>query len=238
MIQKSTGTIHDSFFKDVFSNIQVARKFFIQVFPQNLAKQVQWESLCLSPNEWVQESLQTKRSDLIYEVKIQNRRTFLYILAEHQKNSVPEMSYRLLVYLVEIMEKHLETSSDKKPPLVFPFVFFQGSPSKKWNSVRSLHEYLEVPSILKPYIPDFSYEVFELQKESIEPFESDPWMFLCLGALKDVQREDFPNRMTERYFPLTPKVNDLRKIQGYLILFVLKFLLKQYDPILLFYVTF
>ncbi len=89
------------------------------------------------------------------------------MLIEHQKKVDPEMAYRFYIYGANIAELHRKQNPKEKPPLVYCFVLYQGKTGQKWNVVKSLHEYLDVPESLKKYIPNFEYEVLDLQSSDL-----------------------------------------------------------------------
>ncbi|OQY30379.1 MAG: hypothetical protein B6244_00540 [Candidatus Cloacimonetes bacterium 4572_55] len=59
--------------------------------------------------------MREKHSDIIYKTKIKDDDGFLYILFEHQSRPDPLMSFRLLSYMVNIWNVHLDQiAKDKK----------------------------------------------------------------------------------------------------------------------------
>lgn len=61
-----------------------------------------------------------------------NSTAYLYLLIEQQSSVDYLIAFRLLVYMVRIMERHLKQHPGNQLPLVFPMVIYAGD--DLWNA--------------------------------------------------------------------------------------------------------
>lgn len=118
---------HDKAFKASLSNKQVAKEFFDQHLPEAVKQVIDFESLTLCSDTYVDDELRLLASDIVYAVNIKNQPGYLYTLLEHQRNPDKLMPFRIIKYVLAIMDKHLKQHpKEQKLPLVIPLVFYQG----------------------------------------------------------------------------------------------------------------
>ena len=128
----STAT-HDSFFRASMQHIEVARAFFEAHVPAHIRKRIDFESLKIEPNTYVDKEHKEIISDILYSVQIDNDLGYLYILAEHQSTPHPLMPFRLMQYLFGIFNHHLKKQKGKelhkRLPVVLPMLVYNGKQS-------------------------------------------------------------------------------------------------------------
>lgn len=116
------------------------------------------------------------------------------------------ISYDGAAYRAQLLEK------EKKPhyPVVTLVLYFG---EKRWNRPRSLHECLDIPEELKPYVSDYKVNVFEiawLTPEQVQLFRSD---------FKYVADYFVQMRMNHDYVPspdVVPRVREVLTLLGIL----------------------
>ncbi|RYD62541.1 MAG: Rpn family recombination-promoting nuclease/putative transposase, partial [Verrucomicrobiaceae bacterium] len=158
------------FSKAVFSQPEHAVAFFRSHLPPELVEKIDWNTLTLVPGSFVKSSLRQAHSDLLFSVQMGGRQTLLYLLFEHQSTPDPAMPLRALVYVVEILNKHMEDHG-LPLPAVLPFVFYQGP--KAWTLSPDFEDLFDLPDDLKelllPYLPKFRHALLDLT--GIDPTE-------------------------------------------------------------------
>ncbi|MCP4753003.1 MAG: Rpn family recombination-promoting nuclease/putative transposase [Proteobacteria bacterium] len=117
---------HDGYFRRQFSRLDFAHDFFQDYLPEKIRGNTDWKVLRLAPGDFVGKALRNRRSDILYETKIDGRNSLFYIHLEHQRTSDRKMAYRMLVYMVNIWEQYRVQYPGKDLPLVFPMVIYQG----------------------------------------------------------------------------------------------------------------
>ncbi len=95
---------HDALFKYVFSQPEHAASELRAVLPAELSMRIDWSSLELQPTSFVDERLSGRQADVLFMLRCQGRKTYLYVLLEHQSTPDALMAFRLLRYLVRIWE--------------------------------------------------------------------------------------------------------------------------------------
>ncbi|WP_459881626.1 Rpn family recombination-promoting nuclease/putative transposase [Desulfothermus naphthae] len=75
---------HDAFVKEIFSHKEQAEDFLKNYLPQNICKLIDFNSLAIVKDSFVDEDLKKHFSDLLYEVQISSRDGFIYLLFEHK----------------------------------------------------------------------------------------------------------------------------------------------------------
>ena len=62
--------IHDAFFKETFTHIEPARSFFEHYLPKEVASLLDLSTLTICKDSFIDSSMQTHYSDVLYEVKL------------------------------------------------------------------------------------------------------------------------------------------------------------------------
>jgi len=175
---------HDRYFQEQFSRKEFALSFFQENLPPEIRAVVDWEEFQLCSGDFVRKALQNRKSDLLYKTKIKGRESYFYLHLEHQRRSDPTMAYRILVYMVNILEQNRKQFPKAKEwPLVFPMVLYQGQ--KKWLAPMTLHDLLKVPKMLAPFIPQFKYALIDLSCLSDKEIKGKVALRLALSDVGD-----------------------------------------------------
>jgi predicted transposase/invertase (TIGR01784 family) len=118
-------SMHDKFFRKSMQNVKVAKDFFKANLPQNILKRINLETLALAPGSFLDAQLKESISDIVYSVKTQDGLGYLTILVEHQSTPQKMMAFRMIKYVISIMDMHLRQGS-KTLPLVYPLLIYHG----------------------------------------------------------------------------------------------------------------
>ena len=98
---------------------------------------------------------------------------------ENQTEVDPDMPIRCISYDGAAYRNQLNDEKQAKEgrkaryPVVTLVLYFG---TKRWNKPKSLHELLDIPKALKPFVSDYRINVFEiawLEPEQVELFQSD-----------------------------------------------------------------
>lgn len=126
-MSKLINNPHDKTFKKVLSDKKLAKRFFKQYLPYTMQKKVDLDTLELQKGSFVDDNLSEHLTDLLFSVDIDGSQGYTYLLVEHQSTTDELMAFRLLKYMVNIMQHHLTTKKTKKLPLVLPLVYYVGT---------------------------------------------------------------------------------------------------------------
>lgn len=131
--KKSLPANHDSFFRASMQHLEIARAFFQAYIPRHIAKRIDFASLKIEPNSYIDDDHVEVISDILYSVQIDNDLGYLYILCEQQSTPQVLMPYRLLKYMMGIFDHHLKkqkgTKNRKRLPIVLPLLVYNGKES-------------------------------------------------------------------------------------------------------------
>ena len=113
----ATPNIHDKFFKDAFTDRNLAADFLRNYLPSHVAKHVNLETLAITKDTFVDKKWDDFYSDLLYTVTFADGRPgFVYFLFEHKSYHSHFLALQMLRYMLETMdisEDNLREMADK-----------------------------------------------------------------------------------------------------------------------------
>lgn len=155
---------HDKGYKYLLS---IKKNFleFIRTFMEiNLDEEIIEENITLLDKEFITIDFDKRESDLIYEVKLKDKKVY-FILLEIQSSVDRKMAYRLLNYMVEIWRKCESNRKKNKTfslPKIIPCVLYTGK--NKWTSpieFKNLYEDIEGN---EEYLLNFKYILIDVHR--------------------------------------------------------------------------
>jgi len=172
---------HDEGYKGILSNSDTFSRFMKKYFPEE-----SWTAnISADDMERIDKSFITREyghidSDLIYKLKINGAEVYFYVLIELQSEVDFTMPFRLLRYMVELLndifkntDENIRESKDFRLPAIVPVVLYNDE--GRWTAARTYREYTEDYEIFGDSIIDFRYLLFDLNRtteEAITPAES------------------------------------------------------------------
>lgn len=117
---------HDHFFRKIFSNLTIAKQFFEAYLPESFQAVIDFESMTLSKKTFIDPQLRESIADLLFSVKLAGKSGYLYLLVEHQSRSDRWMPLRVLRYMTDIMQAHIQLKHHHCLPIVVPMVLYNG----------------------------------------------------------------------------------------------------------------
>lgn len=147
-------SLHDRLFKVTMSKPEAAKEFLQQYLPLHIKNLVQLDTLKLQPDSFIDERLKGHLVDILYSVNFGNKPGYIYVLFEHLSTSDEMIAFRLIKYMLNIMDHHIIKTKGKKLPLVFPIVIYTGN--AKYSAPKSIFDLFEEKSLaeevfLRPY---------------------------------------------------------------------------------------
>ena len=140
---------HDKMFRKSMSDHRVARDVFEQGLSAEVRALIDFKSLHIEKDTFVDEQYRYELSDLVYRVKLKDGRVgYIYLLCEHLSQPRELMPFWLLSYQLKIMKAHLKKGHDKLP-LVFPLVLYHGKSS--YSTPTDLYACFEHPDLAEKY---------------------------------------------------------------------------------------
>ena len=97
---------------------------------------------------------------------------------------------------------------------ILPIVFYHGS--QEWKVPLDFHQlFLELPSVLAPYVPSYRYFLYDLTKVNDCEIQGDVILRIGLLSLKYALRNDLPDKL-EEIFDLFDQLTDHKTAREYL----------------------
>ena len=122
---------HDKLFRISMEEPRVAHEFLSAHLPATLLKMINLQLLKLENHSFIDETYTETEADIVFSVPLNGSTAYIYLLLEHQSEMDPLMAFRLLVYWVRIIERHLKKNPDQPLPLIFPFIVYNGE--QRWE---------------------------------------------------------------------------------------------------------
>jgi len=120
---------HDRFFRHALADKRVAKEFFDRHLPNHIKELVNFDQMVFCKESFVDQELKLSVADVLYRADFQDQPGYLYLLAEHQSTVDPLIPFRLVKYMIRIMDFHLKQHNTKQLPLIYPMIFYHGSAS-------------------------------------------------------------------------------------------------------------
>lgn len=160
---------HDKIFKEIWSDTEHARAFLRHYLPAPVQRLVDFTTLEIAKDSFVDDDLREYFSDILYQVQLQGVSGYVYLLFEHK--SFPErfVHVQLLEYMVKIWKLWLKQQADRQTrdtaprrlPMIVPMVLYHGEYG--WTTSTRFADLLSGPTEeLAAYIPDFDYALYDL----------------------------------------------------------------------------
>ena len=179
---------HDKFFKETFSNLEVARDFMQNYLPEPVLKIVDLQTLEIQKDSFINEDLQEVFSDMLFQVAINKQEGYVYFLFEHKSYPSKGVAFQLLNYMVRIWEQKIKKELDQKIPVVIPLVVYHGK--DRWKIKTSLGEmirgYDELPEEVRRFIPNYHYLLYDLSTFSDEEIKGEARLRILLSVFRDI----------------------------------------------------
>lgn len=132
MSRSSDHNPHDRLFRAAMQYPQVAREFLDSHLPDEIKVKLDFSSITVCPNSFIDEELKLLQSDVLFKARVAGEEACFYTLVEHQSKPDKMMPFRLLKYMVKIWDSVIKTKGKKNPlplPVIVPMVFYTGKGS-------------------------------------------------------------------------------------------------------------
>lgn len=212
----SKDTVYDKAFHRTFSEPRNAAGVLRDLVPSDLAQMIQWDTLRLASEKYVNDLLRERRSDLVYQAELAGRSLFIY-LVEHQSSVDPLMCIRLYTAIGQLWDAWRREHPDASlVPAVLPLVVYHGDSA--WTAAAEVSELIDLPSnalkALSDYLPQQRYILDDLSTATPESIRQRQHLTaaarLTLAALQFLRRQcDDPVGVLSELWPL---VEELRRL--------------------------
>jgi predicted transposase/invertase (TIGR01784 family) len=156
MENKKINNPHDKFIKTILNNKKNATSFLRNYLPKDIVKMINFKTLVIDKDSFVEEKLKEIYSDLLFKVQIKNKSAYIFLLFEHKSKADEWVGLQLLKYILAIWERERANNKGiKKLPMIIPYVFYHGK--EDWKYETNLSSIIKYEDEFKEYIPNFKY---------------------------------------------------------------------------------
>ena len=154
--KKHIAKAHDHFFRMAMSDKRVAREFFETHLPEDLRKIVDLNCLELQSGTYIDDMRQESIADMLYKTVIEGHEAYLYLAVDHQSRPDELMPFRILKYVCNIIDQHINNTGSKRIPLILPLVVYHGK--QPWLYSTDINDLVDAPKklvethFLKPFM--------------------------------------------------------------------------------------
>jgi predicted transposase/invertase (TIGR01784 family) len=168
---KNKLSSHDHYIRQIMTNPKVAHEFFETHLPERIKEIVDLSTLELQKESYLDDKLRLQIVDLLYTVKVNEEPGYIYTLIEHMSTYDRLLPFRMLKYMIAIMEHHLKKTGTKKLPFIFPMIVYTGKDKY-------------------PYSLDL-FDLFENNKELAKQTLFEPCKLLDISNTPDEELQKF-----------------------------------------------
>jgi predicted transposase/invertase (TIGR01784 family) len=215
-IDKELSQPHAKAFTFFFKDKETAISMLKGYLPENIKKKLNFNSLKISKDSFIDKRLKNYFADLLYEIKLKSgkKSAFIYILFEHKCWEDRFVCLQLLKYMVRIWELFLKQNEDEKYlPVIVPLVLYHGQP--KWELSKNFISLFKDPAGFEPYIPDFSFDLQDVSHMPDENIQGSPLLRMILTTFKYIHSPEIRNKLWD-IFKLFLELSDKDNISEYL----------------------
>ncbi len=178
---------HDKLFKVTFSSPANTAAFLRAELPAKVSTLIDWSSLALESASFIDSHFARSESDLLFSASLPTGRpAYLHLLFEHQTNFDPMLALRILRYMVRIFENASSANGPTAPlPVVLAFALAQNAGVWKLEPhLSSLFDLEGELECLRPFVPDFTFGLYQLAATPYEEIRGTPESVLVLRTMK------------------------------------------------------
>ena len=191
---------HDKLFKETWSDLANVRSFLDHYLPANVSGIMDFDTLEISKDSFVEKELEEYFSDMLYKVKLSGTSGYVYVLFEHKSYHEKHIHLQLLEYMVKIWRLCLKQDKKASLPVVIPLLLCHGRyswPEKKTRFSSMLSGPPELLELLSEYIPDFSYTLYDLTRFSDGEIKGTVMVRVMMMLFKYISEPDFMKQLPD-----------------------------------------
>ena len=176
---------HDPYFKAGLKIPEISLPTLKRWIPAHIQKDMDLEQVRYESETLVGERLGRKVVDVLFSVPYKGRKSFIYILIEHQSTVEKWMALRLILYVLSILEDLVHKSKGKLEalPVVFPMVYYNGE--AEYHGCLNLCELSEDPEVFKEILTQ-DMTLINTHQVDEESLKVNAWFFVFHMLMKNV----------------------------------------------------
>ena len=205
-MKNKVSTPHDKLFRGSMNHPEVARDFLTTHLPTDIVSKIDFNSIVVCPNTFIDEELKLTESDVLIKATMEGQNGYIYILAEHQSTQDPLMPFRLLKYMTRIWDYHQHHGKKKNTlpfPAIIPLVFYTGP--TLYKSTRAIWELCGDQSELMRHILSEPFHLIDVNAIPESILTSRMWS----GTMEFLMRHRFRQHISQELEKVAHSFNQL-----------------------------
>lgn len=178
---------HDRFIRALMTHPKVIHEFFDTHLPENVKKIIDLSKIEVQKESFIDDKLNLQIADLLYSVEFQGEAGYLYILMEHASVSDKLLPFRILKYMIAIMDHHLKITGDHKLPFIYPLILYTGE--KAYPHSMNLFDLFKEQKDLALTTLTSAYQLIDLTQVTDQELKKYMWfgtMALVAKHIRDI----------------------------------------------------
>ena len=193
--KRSSKPKHDELFRKSLENPLVANEFITTHVPSDIIKLIDIKTLKLEKDSFIEPTLTSRISDVLFSAKFDNQDGYIYLLLEHQSSPDHFMSFRLFKYMLSICDRYIiNNPKSRELPLIYPLILYNGT--KTYNSPRNLWALFNKPLLAKKFWTQ-DYKLVNVHEIPDEEFKTRIWSGILEFFLKHIHERQLLKRWQE-----------------------------------------
>jgi predicted transposase/invertase (TIGR01784 family) len=204
---------HDMIVKNYLGDRETAESLFIEYLPSEITRHMDFSTLEIQKDTFVDKKLSDFYSDLLYRVHFSGSPAYIYLLIEHKSWEEKFLGFQLLKYMVGIWELHLKQNKKVKSlPVILPFVIYHGT--KEWRLGNEFKMLFDAPEYVEKYIPNFEYSLQDVSHLPDEEIRGRVLVRILFNILKYIFTPELSHKLPG-ILRLFGEISDKTKLTEY-----------------------
>lgn len=180
---KSRISHHDRYIRSMMAHPKVAEEFFENHLPENIKDVVDLSSISM------------QIADILFSAKFQGEQGYFYLLVEHASSPDKMLPFRMLKYMIAIMDSHLIKAASRKLPVIYPLILYTGK--KPFRHSMDLFDLFGQDKALAKDILKKPYQLIDLTQVSDEALKQYQWFGTAALMAKYIHSQDIHSVLKE-----------------------------------------
>jgi predicted transposase/invertase (TIGR01784 family) len=231
--EQNISHVHDKFFKENFSQKEVASEFIQTVLSAEICNRLDFTKLEISNASFVDEDLSENFADLVYTIDYQgNNKIQICLLLEHKSYLDEYPHLQLNRYMLNIWQQNIKQKQPLMPTI--PMIIYHGKSTWKYRKFADYFKNMD--ENLSCYVPNFDYELVDLSKLPDDKIMGFKNKFLALSTLlmKYSHRQKYLLEIRDKFEKIVKEIenfSDLKVIHSSFLYIFPKYVSKVADNV-------
>jgi len=229
IMQKQISKIpqaHDGFTKASMKDMDIAKDVLTHHLPLTVQKKIKLETLELEDGNFTTAELSPLYTDILYSVDLLDsparEKAYIFLHVEHQSYADPIISFRIIQYCVQILDRYIRNTGSNILPVIIPTVIYNGK--RKFSDSISIFDLF---GDNKAFAQEYMFNSFHLVDMNTIPDEEirqRKFSYLMEMTLKHIHDKDIMDflekfeirELFKRFIAENPHKNHVISVVKYL----------------------